>query len=183
MTTSTTRTREREESVGIRCFVGPRLEESEAGVGGTFKHRYTDFVVREVDLAGTTAELTVLGPVPGAKGGPTSEVTADAKAEDKSEPVEEAVVEGSWLGDAAALKELEEAVGASDAKRFREFVGRNTPTPTVRGRQAVRTIPALSSSPTTTRTGGPRSTASSRPRNTSGHRSPRTLSWTARRST
>lgn len=127
MTTSTTRTREREESVGIRCFVGPRLEESEAGVGGTFKHRYTDFVVREVDLAGTTAALTVLGPVPGAKGGPTSEVTADAKAEDKSEPVEEAVVEGSWLGDAAALKELEEAVGASDAKRFREFVGRNTP--------------------------------------------------------
>lgn len=59
--------RERELAVGIRCFLSSssssssradsNASDSDAALGGVFKHRYTDFVVREVDLEGKVAKL------------------------------------------------------------------------------------------------------------------------------
>ena len=63
MASSVERTRERESSLGIRCFMAEGKTAEGAAIpeiGGIFKHRFTDFVVREVDLDGNIATLTEL---------------------------------------------------------------------------------------------------------------------------
>ncbi|QDZ20354.1 tRNA pseudouridine synthase D [Chloropicon primus] len=103
-------TREREEQVGIRLF---RSEGPGDGgeVGGIFKHRYTDFVVREVDLKGTVAELNKLVA--------SERPQKQQQDEQEGDKVE---VKKSWEEDVDAWKELDGLVGMVEGKRVKEYV-------------------------------------------------------------
>ncbi len=107
--------RGREEAVGIRCFVAPEEEaRGREALCGVFKHRFTDFVVREVDLAGNVARLDTLieANKGGANGGAATEQPAQA------------AITVNWADDTEALAALRGLVCAEDVERFVDFLKR-----------------------------------------------------------
>ena len=114
-------TREKEASVGIRCYASQPTGPQGASIGGIFKQRFTDFVVREVDSSGRIAELTELTLRRSAK-----EKTEEAGAKEDAPTEEKPKTEQNWVDNNDALKELESLVGESDAKAFADWVERRT---------------------------------------------------------
>ena len=108
---------EKEKEVGIHRYLSS--PEVCPGFSAVFKHRFTDFVVREVDLSERVAKLTDLveyeAPEKKSEGendgrnGAAAAAVADAPAR-------------TWIEEEEAMKELQTAIGAEDAARFADFV-------------------------------------------------------------
>lgn len=128
----------RERNVGIRCFISSGTDLAFSAI---FKHRFSDFVVREVGLDGRVANLESISPevvggsaepttadtaAAGISGGAVStEVPHDQVGGGNAKPDAAEAAALRWLDDKESLIELAKLVGYDVAGRFLEFVAQH----------------------------------------------------------